>query len=286
MKVSIVGEKISPEVIEDFGVLDILEGDDKLSLLVGLSEKIPMLNNWEYDDNDMMADLFWDMGVQIGQGNYVSPNVGAQFANFVPCDIIQKKTAPLKPATGSLNHLLIDTEMKDPILVDPGKGVINALKDAGKVDAIIAYTNSEFPKDEILDTLKWAKEDGVRVNFLPGGDLLSTIVHDGYQTVVPYHNGLLTHDLDLFGESTVYLGSNGQAVARVPRSRGYEVNPYHVAAHRYIDNATEEHPGSVVYSLRSGGRMKRFTLFPYMYRYLPQQLHRYHHLVKAKDRQI
>jgi len=274
-------------LIEDYAIMDMVAGGDHVQVTTGLPYSVPDKNPCVYDSNDQMFDQMWDMYVSIGQQEYVSPNVGAQFSAYRPCTVLQPPTAPLKPTTGALNHLLLDSNMTDVLAVDPGKGIVKALLDAGQVSVTLAYTSKEFPKEEIRDTLAYAKQDGLKFKFLPGGHELAIMVYDGYESTVPYHSELLrTVDRSGLGSSSVYLGSSGYMVNRFEKARGYEVNPYHVGAHRFIDNALEQERGVVQYALRSGGPMKRFYLFPTFYRYLPQQLHRYHRFVKASGKEM
>jgi len=221
----------------------------------------------------------------IGQQAYVPPNLGAALASFTPGDIIQSPAAPSKEATGALNHVLIDPMMKDIVAIDPGAGIVKACTEAHKADVTLVYTTKDFPIDEISKTMRFAKNDGVAIHHLARGEPLGTIIYDGHEVQVPYHKQIKGEEARmLIGESSVYLGSHGDWASRFDNSRGYEINPYHHAAHRHIENAQAENPGIVIYNKRSGGQMEKFRLFPDYYRYLPQQLYRYHRHAQADVR--
>jgi len=283
MKVKFDSKLVDSSLIEDYAILDIKSNDERVQITTGMSVSIPDLNPWNYTDDDQMMDEIIDMFQLIGSQSYVSPLVGAQLAHFKPCDVVQAKTAPMRPVVGGLNHLLVDSEVGDLVAVDPGKGIVSAVMEAGLSTFVAAYSHSDVSKTEVHDLLQYAYRDGVNVDFLADGQPLTSCPMGPITVQVPYHVDLLRERGDyMVGDATVYLGSNGHLVNRFTNARGYEANPYHFSAHRYIENTEEVGRGEVIYNLRSGGALKRFQLFPDgMFRYLPQQLYRYHRLVKA-----
>jgi len=77
--------------------------------------------------------------------------------------------------------------------------------------------------------------------------------------------------------AALFLGSLGHWCANYEKARGYEINPYHPMAYKYIDNVSleesEENNERVLYRMRSGAPGNRvYALFPQYYRYLPSQL--------------
>jgi len=281
MRVRFNAQLVDPTLIEDLAIVDIKRDEDKIQVTTGLPFSVPDMNPWSYSEDDQMMDEICDMFSEIGLGNYVSPAVGASLAAFKSCDVIQSRSAPMKSVAGGLTRLLVDTEVQDLVAIDPGKGLISAVMDAGKSSVTLVYSHKDA-KFDVQDTLNYAYMDGVQVDFLEGGELLTSCPVGREVVKVPYHSRIFHSDGEMMvGNSTVFLGSNGHLVSKFTNARGYEANPYHVSSYRYIENTSEEN-NKVLYNLRSGGPMKTFVLFPErMFRYLPHQLFRFHRLVKA-----
>jgi hypothetical protein len=277
MKVNLKSDFLPRGACDSRGILDIT-ADGIAIISTGIPDTIPDDNPWEYTAGNMMEDEMFDMFADIARGAYVSPNRGAEFANYECCDIIQSSQG-IKSITGAMNNLMVDVQDENTVFVDPSAGIVNALKNVSVDKFQVVYTHPEFPLTQVQKTFSYAESDSIvmkqpldliRTNRTLVGDV---VTNRGKR--LPFYSIDLSdkREREKWNDYNLYLGSLGHWCASYQYARGYEFNPYHPLAYKYMDDVVQEKQDYITYRLFSGAPgLRHYKLFPDYYRYQTQQI--------------
>jgi hypothetical protein len=282
MKVSVKHKYLPFGAVDQDGILDVLDSGN-IVISIGLPQVIADDNPVSYVGGNMFEDEIMGIFEDMALGNYISPNRTAVLADYDCCDVVQRSEEPRQLA-GALNGLLVDTSDNDTVFVDPSAGIVNALKFVGVSEMNVVYTREDFPANEVEKTAQYAYQEGIAYRN-PAGlnadesakvitQIESRFIIDNKKAMdIKSYSCLIGETREWLKEHQLFLGSLGHWVEHFPKSRGYEINPYHPMAYRFIDEVTQEADDRVSYFLRTGGSGSRiFDLFPNCFRYLPSQI--------------
>jgi hypothetical protein len=277
MRVNLKQSFLPRDAVDNNGILDFLY-DGEAVISTGIPKTIPDDNPWEYTAGNMMEDDMFDFFADFGQGVYVSPNRGAVFAEYECCDILQNRQG-VKSVTGALNNLMVDVRDAETVFVDPSPGIINAVKNVSLTEITVAYTHPEFPLAQVQKLQDYAAEDRIVVHQCDDVEKTAKTLIGRVSTSDGRTHPVYSMDLSRreerakLREKVLYLGSLGHWCSDYPYGRGFEYNPYHPMAYKYIDNVVQETSDLITYRIFSGAPgIRRFKLFPDYYRYQVDQV--------------